>query len=278
MTIGATGCSGDDGDAAAPLPFGLEHVEGTSIVGHPAVFDQEPYRFDGDEVQISTLWVVYRVTAENPGEVFLAWVEQLDELAIAEMSVQAGNTASEAWLRAESVNPLNPGDVPPDVAFLRLYATEDDPLLVVEIDRTEGAADPGELRITGDRGRLPAPPTLRGDAERSAGELLLEEKGDELELPEGTSTDIPTLPNTFGSAGAFAVLHADDGDAAVAALLTQCEAFGDDAEIIGPEEEGDDEAEVITASCAVNGWAFDVVAVPGDGDDESTVYVRSYAL
>ena len=277
--MGATGCGGDDQDASAPLPFGLEHVEGTSVVGRPVVFDQEPYRFDGDEVQIRTLWAVYRVTADNPGEVFLAWVDQLDDLAIAEMSVQAGNTASEAWLRAESVNPLKPGDVPPDVAFLRLYATEDDPLLVVEIDRTEGATDPGELRITGDRGRLPAPPTLSGDAERTAGDLLLEEKGDELQLPEGTSTDIPTLPNTFGSDGAFAVLHADDGDAAVEALLAQCKAFDDEAEITDPEKERGDEAEVTRASCAVNEWAFDAVAVPGDGDDgRSTVYVRSYAL
>ena len=278
LALLAAGCSDDAAETEFALPFGLEHVEGTSAVGRPAVFDQESYTFGDEEVQIRSLWVVYRVTAEDAGAVFLDLVEQLDDLAIAEMAVQAGSSVGEAWLRAESVNPLSPDELPPDIAFLRLYATEDDPLLVVEIDRTEGAEDPGKLRITGDRGRLPAPPTLGGENERAGGDVLLEVQGDELRLPDGTRTEMPTLPNTFGSDGGFVVLHADDGGAALDDLLAQCESFGDDAEPAEVESSTADDVDVLTTSCAVNGWGFDAVAVRGEDDDDSAVYVRSYAL
>lgn len=259
------------------MPFGLEQVEGTSVIGRPAVFEQETYEFEDEEVTITSLWALYRVTAENPGDVFREWVEQLDDLAIAEIAVEAGTRASEPWLRAESINPFTPEGTPPDVAALWLWATDDDPLLLVEIDHAEGADDPGSLRVTGDRGQLAAPPSVGADVEREAGDVLLEEQGDELLLPEGTKTDIPTLPRTTGRGGSFAVIHAEDGAAAVKALLDQCEELGEDSEETGPDAVTAGEFDVVSASCVVGGagWGFDVVAV--DGEDEATLYVRSYS-
>ncbi|MFP5326914.1 MAG: hypothetical protein ACLGHT_05465 [Acidimicrobiia bacterium] len=271
------------GDDGAPtefaLPFGLEHVEGTEAVGRPALYDHEPYTFDGSPVQIRSLIAVYRVPAENPGAVFLDWIEQLDELAVTEVVVKAGSTPSEPWLMAESVNPFRPDGPPPDVAYLRLWATKGDPILSVEIDRAAAAPDPGRIRITGDRGRLPAPPAASDDDDRKAGDLLFEERGTKVRLPEGAATDVPTFTRAAGTGGTFSVFFAEDAEDAVEALLRDVRATSDDEEVTGPEKSTVAGVKAVSASfnLPAGGWGFDVVAVQGPDDEEATVYVTSFA-
>lgn len=231
-------------------------------------------------MQIRSLVAVYRVTAENPGDVFLDWIEQLDELAVTEVAVRAGTAPREPWLMAESVNPFRPDGPPPDVAYLRLWATEGDPILSVEIDRAEAAADPGRIRISGDRGRLPAPPAVADDDDREAGDLLFEEQGAKVHLPKGAVTDVPTLTRTAGTGGTFSVFFSDSGAAtSVESLLREARATSDDEEVTGPEESTVEGVKVVSASFNIpaGGWGFDVVAVQGPDDDEATVYVTTFA-
>ena len=272
-------CGDDEPESPASLPFGLEEVNGTERIGTPAFFDHEPYTFDGEPVQMRSLIAVYRVTADNPGEVFLDWVEQLDKLAIDEVSVRAGSAAYEPWLQAESVNPFTPEGPPPDVAHLRLWATDDEPILSVEIDRAGAAPDPGRIRITGDRGRLPSPPSVAGEDDREAGDLLFEEQRDEIHLPDDSNTDVPTLPRHAGTGGTFSVFLADDGAAAVDALLAEARSLSDGEEVTGPDESELEGTDIITASFNIpaGGWGFDVVAVRAPDDDRATVYVTTYA-
>lgn len=247
------------------------------MIGRPAVFDQAPYTRGGEKVTIRSLRAAYRVTADNPGEAFLGWVQQMDRLAIAEMTVRAGSTAEEPWLEATSENPFTEKGPPPDLATLRLWETEGDPILFVEIDRA-GADDPGRVRITGDRGRLIAPPPAGGDSEREAGDALFGEGDDEVGLPDGSRTDLPTLP-LAGGRGSFSVFFADDAAAAVKQMLDEAEALAEDATVTEPEESTVEEVDVVTAgfSSPGEGWGFDIVAVRGEDDDEATVYVTSYA-
>lgn len=270
---------GGDSPAEFALPFGLEHVEGTEAVGRPALYDHEPYTFDGEPVQLRSLIAVYRVTAVNPGEVFLDWIEQLDELAVSEVVVRAGSAPYEPWLMAESVNPFRPDGPPPDVAYLRLWATKGDPILSVEIDRAAAAPDPGRIRITGDRGRLPAPPAVADDDEREAGDVLFEEQGTKVNLPKGSSTDVPTLTRTAGTGGTFSVFFAEDARAAVEALMRDVRATSDDEEVTGPEESTVAGVKAVSASFDIpaGGWGLDVVAVQGPDDDKATVYVTTFA-
>jgi hypothetical protein len=115
--------------------------------------------------------------------------------------------------------------------------------------------------------------------ERTDGDPLFEEQGTVIHVPEGSRVLTPTVPVFCGTGGSFSVLSAEDGRAAVDALIAEAEASDDYGETDGPFERHDDGVTVVTASFYITagGWDFDVVSVRGPDDESATLYVSSCA-
>jgi hypothetical protein len=257
--------------AAAELPFGLVQIEGTAPVGRPVVYDDEPDVEEGEAVAVTSLQAAYRVTDGDPVAVFRAWVDQLDVLALDEMSVYAGVGPGEPWIQASGSGR--------DYADLQLWVTGGEPILLVDLNSEGDAAPGGDVAVDDTAGDPPAPSSVVDDAERSAGDELFAEQGDVMHLPQDTRALMPTLPTFGGTGGSTSVLTAEDGEAAVRALLDEARGHDADGEVSGPDVDDVDGTRIVRGGFVITagGWGFDVVAVEAPGDGGATVYVVSYA-
>lgn len=291
LLLGLVSC-GDDRDQAAlpsqaavsegsagdsfPLPFGLVQLDGTVPIGRPVVYDHDRGTFNNVPVHVRSLRAAYRVPAADAVAVFRDWVGQLDGLALNDVCVRAGGAgtgAPEPWLQATNCD-YSGGDY----ADLQLWATSSEPILLVSLDRA-GDDPPRAPQVRDDAGATPAPGSVVDESERTAGHQLFSEQGDVVHLPEGTRALMPTIPTFGGTGGSTSVLAAEDGEAAVRAMLDEAMAVSDHGEVTGPviaEVEG---TRVVYASFVITagGWGFDVVTAQGLDDTYATVYVVSGA-
>ena len=262
----------DVGGDAYELPFGLQQVDGLTALGRPAVSPSA----DPTAAGSVTLTAAFRVDADDPAEAFDAFVGQLaqsDELRLGELSVRRSDGGrSDPWLSAEGVDGRDHLD-------LQLWTTEDRPVLLVTVIRRTGD-DEGAVTSAAAPVDAGDPPdsSLTWD-ERTGGDALFDEQGTAIHLPEGTRALAPTVPVFCGTGGSFSVLAADDGRAAVDALVAEAEASSTDEETDGPDERDADGLTVITADFVIpaGGWGFDVVSVRGPDDEAATLYVSSCA-
>jgi hypothetical protein len=287
-TFGVAACGSDDEverdrfdsgstPAAVPydLPFGLEEVEGSAAVGRPAVYEVPG---GGDRPEPSTvLHAAYRVEADDPVEVFEGWVTELEQstLGFGQIHVRADGGDDDdddddddgAWLAAANVDG--------NYLDLQLWTTEGDPILLVHVIGDEE----GSATLAADEVEAGEPPSssLAWD-ERQSGDTLFRE-GDTIHVPENSSTLTPTVPISQGTGGSYSVLSADDGAAAVDAMLAEAQTTSDSGEVDEPTRYEHDGTTVITAGFVIpaGGWGFDVVSVQGPDDQQATVYVSSAA-
>ncbi len=89
-----------------------------------------------------------------------------------------------------------------------------------------------------------------------------------------------TLPISGGTGGSYSVFAAEDGPAAVQALLDEAVATRQHGDVEEPKTlESSEGLEVVTGSFNISagGWGFNVTSVRGPDDRVATVYVRSSA-
>lgn len=281
------GCGDGDGDEQAAgvgqvdvgpvgpveLPFGLEQVDGTEPIGRPAVFDDAPYMYNGEPVSSRLLRAAYRVTADDPLAVVRAWADQLDGLALDEVQIVADHGGGAGpWVEVAT-------DAAEDWADLQLWATGDGPVLLVSLARIS-EEPPRAPSVVDQTGSPPAPePADLGATGRTAGDELFAEQGNVIHLPEGTTALMPTIPTMAGTGGSTSVVAAEDGEAAIRAMLDEAMERDADGRVDEPVVAERDGIEVITAGYVrdAGGWEFDVVSVRGPDDPTATLYVTSAA-
>jgi hypothetical protein len=255
------------------LPFGLEPVEGTEPIGRVAVFDHVPVIRDGEPVTSRSLRAAYRVTADDPQAVFRAWAEQLDGMTLDELHfLTITDGRANAWVQTVAL-------ADDDQADLELWATDDGPVLLVSLDRMSDDP-PRPPTIVDEAGDPPAPePADIGPTGRTGGDVLFNEGGAAIHLPEGTTALMPTIPTQGGTGGSTSVLAAEDSEAAIDALLEEAQATNDFGDVDEPEVTMDDGVEVITAGFIIpaGGWGFEILSVQGPDDAAATLYVTSAA-
>lgn len=253
------------------LPFGLEQLEGTEPIGRPAVYDRVIVQYNGVDIRARTLQAAYRVTADDPPAVVRAWLAQLDDLTLDVGTLSVGDGG--LWLEASAGPPL---DGPPgDTATLQLWATDEAPILLVYVNRVSDDP-PRRPTIDDNAGTPPAPAPVIDSTERVAGDVLFTEQGDAIHVPSGTRALTPTLfPDIANS---LSVVAAEDGEAAVRALLDEATAVDGHGEATGPTVMTTDGTEVATAQFMIpaGGWGFEIVAVRAPNDPFATLYVASY--
>lgn len=266
------------------LPFGLIQPPGTVAIGRPAVFEHDLYEFKGVPVRAHSIRAAYRVTGADPVGVVRTWVDQLDGLALGQLSVRAaaesgsGPIERQPWIQVEGMTEYTGGPAS-DYVDLQLWVTGGDPILFVSIDRAGDLPPRDPTMVLDNAGHPPPPRSVVNDRDRIAGDELFEEQGDVMPLPAGTWSLMPTLPTRIGTGGSTSVIAAEEADAAVRALLDEAkglDSLGDVTEPVVTETNGIRVVEagfVITAG----GWSFDVVAVRAPQDPYATVYVTSSA-
>jgi hypothetical protein len=294
-----TTVSAENESSIAPsfdLPFGLEHVEGTTPIGRPMILDQA-ILYEEVPIVSRSLDVAYRVTAEDPVAVFHTWVEQLATrgLALDTIDVRSGVDPTEPWMTAQGSAEFVLGEPAGDHASVQLWATTgDEPILLVGASRRVDGADEPRPATVVDR------PSFSDDPERSpglgvegyrgvvvdealpsVGDELFTEQGDTIHLPEGARALVPVVPVMAGTGGARAILAAEDAEAVIQALLDQATALGEQkgGSSSGISYEEHDGTEVLRGSFAIpaGGWGFGVTSVRAPGDPWATVYVSTYA-
>lgn len=259
------------------LPFGLDIVAGTEPIGRPAVFDEPALLYKGEPVPARKLQAAFWVTAQDPVGVVRAWVDQLDRLALDEVSVQPGYAAPAQWIQVTGATTFVP-DVPPgDYADLQLWATSGDPVLLVSITKVTG--DPRPPAVDDAAGDPPSPTARIEASARDGGDPLFTEQGDTVHLPNGSEDLMPTIPTFGGTGGSTSVIAAPDAAEAVSALLEEARAQSEDDEVTGPTQTEIDGVSIATGSFVIptGGWSFHAVAVKAPDDPTATVYVTSSA-
>jgi hypothetical protein len=269
--------SGDTpGADSFPLPFGLEQLEGTEPIGRPAVYDTELYTYNGAPVRGRVLRAAYRVTGDDPPAVLRAWVAQLDGLALDELSIRPRlDGPPSLWMQANQRTPGNDSDE----ASADLWVTSEGPILQVSAARKD-RQPPRRPTVTDDAGSPPAPEAADvGTADREAGDVLFTEQGNDIHLPEGTRPLAPTIETFCGTGGSTTMLAAEDGEAAVQAMVDEGLAHDADGHAGDPEVIQTDGTEVVTGGYTrdAGGWSFSATSVEGPGDPYATVYVSSCA-
>lgn len=259
------------------LPFGLTVVDGTEPIGRPAVVDEPAFSYNGQPVDARRLRAAFWVTARDPVAVVHAWVEQLDQLALDQVTIRRSLAGPEHWIDVTGGTAFVPDEPSGDRADLELWATSRGPVLLVSIDRIRG--EPRQPVVTDELGDAPEPSATVEQSERSEGDVLLTEQGDTLHLPEGSRSLMPTIPTSGGTGGSTSVLAAPDPVDAVVALLDEAAAVTENGETTGPTESTVDGVDVVTGSFVITagGWEFRVVAARAPDDDAATVYVTSAA-
>lgn len=259
------------------MPFGLRQVDGTAAVGRPASYEDVLVQYRGEPVRGRRLQAVYLVTQDDAVGAFRAWLDQLSVLPLDEVSVAAGDGRLGQWLVASGSTTYRQDEPFGAFAQLQLWATGAGPVLLVDVSVRDGA-DPARPTTS------PLPPAPRPerevpDARAEAGDVLFTEQGQSLHLPHGTRGLLPTLPTPGGTGGSASVLAADDGDAAVRALLEEAQERSDAGEVRGPTTTVEDGVRVVRAGFVIpaGGWGFQVVAVRGQDDAAATLIVTSGA-
>ena len=275
--------SGGDAPREHPLPFGLAQIPGTQPIGRPAVYDDVPYTYNGVPVTVRALKAAYRVTSSDPLSVFRAWVRQLEPLHLETLRVWSEPRETARWIEAVGY-PGGGGSPHGDTASLQLWATDDGPILLIEITRE---TEDGPVTTIQDDAGSPAAPTtvIESTGRREAGDLLFEEQGDEIHLPDGAVALMPTIPVSAGTGGSWSVFSAPDGRKAVDAMMDEASAMHPDESESGnrgatPTTEATlDGIEIHTAAFTIccGGWGFRAVSVQGPSDVTATVYVSSFA-
>jgi hypothetical protein len=283
--LAVTGCTSDDRGRPEPvstsqvseLPFGLRQIEGTSAIGRPAVYDAALSEFRGVPVESRRLLAAYHVTDQDPEAVVRAWTDQLRALPFERIDVRAGDARLGQWFVVTATSAFQPDEPPGAFAQLQLWATDGDPVLLVDVNVRPGpppgspppASSPEVTR-----------PTTEVDSDLvDEGDVLFIEQGQEIHLPPGTRGLMPALPTPAGTGGSTSVLSASDEDAAVRALLDDANASTDYEDVTGPDVSVLGGLRVVRASFVIpaGGWTFQVVAVRGPDDETATVYVTSAA-
>jgi len=263
-----------------PLPFGLEHVEGTTAIGRPAVYDSIVLEYDGIPVEGRILKAAFRVDAKDPGAVLREWVDQINELGVGEVSIRAGGGPDSGagpetpWLQADFYD----GEVAGNGADLQLWTTGEAPVLLVSVTFVEPGGTP-DLSIDDDAEGVAAPESVVDDSDRVEGDVLFSEQGDAIHLPDRSRSLMPTIPTFGGTGGSTSVLSAADGAAAVQDLIDEADATTPAGDVTAPMTTVLDGIDVVNASFNISagGWGFSVVAVQGPDDPAATLHVVSYA-
>lgn len=293
LVIAATvGCGSDDAGIATPtshgqnveresmlgdsfaLPFGIIQPDGLEPIGRPADFDEVQVLLNGVPVEGHTLRAAYWVTADDPASVVRAWIDQFDELALDRVVIQRGKASGNPWIEVNHYpSESGTGVEPSDWVTMQLWATDDAPILLVDIHRVETATH--EPDVTDDLDDLSNPSTVLTIDERAEGDPLFTVQGATLHLPPGTRALMPTIP--LASAGSSSMLAADDADAAIAALMTEASALSDYEEVREPVTNNANGVRVVQTAFVIpaGGWAFFVLAVEAPGDQYATLYITS---
>jgi hypothetical protein len=295
--LGACGGSDDDGsdvhtgdaepgEAGAmgdiAMPFGLDEIEGAEPIGRPAVFDHVAVLDQEEPIMARSVKAAYRVTDDDPPAVVRTLLDQLDGLALDEASMfGSAGTATDPWIEASARQTTGTGEGYGDLVSMELWATDEAPILLVEVTRqTDDAAPPRTPTVEDDSTDAPPDPATGVESTaRTTGEVLFTEQGTDIHLPEGTRALMPSLPIFCGTGGSSSVLAAEDGEAAVRALLDEASASSEHGETDGPATTTTDGVEVTQADFVIpaGGWGFDAVAVHGPDDPYATLYVTSCA-
>lgn len=262
-----------------PLPFGIERVNGTEPVGRPLVFDDVFLVYDGVPVPARALRAAYRVRGD-PEDVLRAWAEQLASVGVGNVRVRTGDSdppEHSAWaeISAWEGSTSGPG---PGWASVELWATSEDPILLVSIDRHHGIEAVASEVV--DPGGSLGSPRVRVDARPPApGEPLFDEQGDVVHVPEGARALMPMLPTIRGTGGSISMLAATDEAAVIQRMLDEAVAQNEYHEV-GPievEEQGD---LIVTKGRFVvpaGGWDLQIVAVRAPGEPDAVLWVQSAA-
>jgi hypothetical protein len=297
VACGDSGDSGGDTTEAAgeptiaasfEVPFGLDELEGVEPIGRPAVVDRVYGTYEDQPVMALSVRAAYRVTADDPPAVVRDALGGLDGLTLDEASIRGIGDPScpdcvgpgGIWITGSASQESTEGFG--DHAELQLWATDDGPVLLVALTRIVDNPEPPRIPTidedTGTGADADAPSPADSPA-RSAGDVLFTEQGDDIHVPAGTRTLVPTLPESCGTGGSTSVVAADDGEAAVQAMVDEARGHDEYGEVDGPDVTTIDGIDVIEASFVIpaGGWGFDVLAVRGPDDPYATVYVSSCA-
>jgi len=290
LVIAASGCAEDDPQERVtseeqgtlpkyPLPFGLEQVDGTEPIGRPLTFDDVFLVYDGVPVPASALRVAYRVTGD-PEAVLREWAEQLASVGVGDVRVRTGDSdppEHAAWAEISAWESSTPGPGP-GWASVELWATSEEPILLVSIDRHHGVdAVPSDVV---DPGRSLGEPRIRVDARPpEPGEPLFDEQGDVVHVPEGARALMPMLPTIRGTGGSTTLLAAADEEAVIQRMLDEAVAQNDFHEVSPVEVEEQDGVVVTTGHFVVpaGGWDLRIVAVRVPGEPDAMLWVQSAA-
>lgn len=265
----------------APLPFGLEQVDGTEAIGRPMVFDHVTLIWNGQPIRSRALRAAYRVTGD-PTDVLQAWAGQLVPLELGDVLLHSSALELEhvPWAEIGTHAEADPDAPGPGWAGVELWDTHHEPILIVSIDRHHGSDGVASEPLAG-QGRI-VPPTRSPQVSvqpPGPGEELFSEQGEVVRVPEGARALMPMIPTTAGTGGSTSLLASGDELGVIQAMLDEAGSQDGHGEVVGPELQDQDGARVVIASYGVpaGGWGFHVVAVRDPGDAEAMLWVTSYA-
>ena len=269
------------------VPFGLDEIAGMEPVGRPAVFDHEYGSDTADPIMARSVRAAYRVTADDPPAVMRDVLAGLAGLSLDDGSIRGIDDpgcpdcsgAPGLWIEASGRQEEAAGFG--DSIDLQLWAADDGPVLLVDVTRIVDSAAPPNTPTIEEHGTVDgsdSPSPVEASA-GSAGDVLFSEQGDAIHLPEGTRALLPTFPTWCGTGGSTSVIAAEDGPAAVQAMLDEARTRSEWGEIEGPDVTTTDGVEIIRADFVISagGWEFNLLAVRGPDDPYATVYVTSCA-
>ena len=242
-----------------PLPYGLEQVEGTVAVGRPVLSEEDV-----------ALRAVYRVTAEDPIEVFQAWLDQIARVTAFPIQPPPWTCERFAATPARWCAVSHGGE-------LELWMTDDGPLLLVDLNAPPDEPAPGPVEVGAFEPGAPPSEQLPWVLP-TAGEPFIQEQGSVLRLPPGTVGLVPTVPRNHGAGNTYALFAASDAEAALADLARQARGFDGGPEVTGPERSVVDGVTYDRATFYVpaGGPLFEVTSIRAADDPVATVYVESF--
>ncbi len=265
-----------------PLPFGLQQVEGTSALARPVVAELAPRDLPGPQAQVISLRAAYRVTG-SPEAVMTLWSEQFAELGIGGIRVTTPSMREsdgpDPWLELSTSSLGSYWSH----GSAELWSTEEEPLLLIEVDRQSDLA-PQAVEVP-DMPELPLGPAPIPVALVSEGDALFGPQGGEIHLPPGAQQVMPSVPSISGTDGEVVMLTTDDPIATVTAIAqgaydrNEAQVDGEPGSLDGPHVVELDGSTAVSArfSSGIGGWGFEVLASQGPGDDPASVWVRTSA-
>lgn len=265
-----------------PLLFGLQQVKGTAAVARPVVAEHVPALFAGQPVQATGLRAAYWVTG-SPQEVMTAWLEQFAELGFGDIEVTTPSMLESSgpvpWLRFSTYSVGADGSY----ANAELWSTDADPLLLIEIDRSDDT-----VSVPVDTPEMPELPTAPAPVPVSLvseGDAVFGSEGAEVHLTSGAEQVMPSVPSISGTYGEVVMLTTDDPRETVRAMVeeaydhNEAQPEHEPGWIDGPREGELDGSMTVTAgfNSGSGGWGFAVLASKAADDEVASVWVRAYA-